>query len=219
MTTSEQHGTRTTTRNGSSPVNTSPAAADTAYSGDSGDVAAGRAVSGLLVLRGVLAVVLGIFALVWPAITTGAIVLLFGIYAIADGLGLIFGGMFGSVGRRLLSGGSRTMLVLTGVVSIAAGLIAIAWPGATLWVLGIVIGIWAIITGFTEMGAAVRGHGVLRHTWLVGLVGALSVIAGICILFAPLAGVVTLAIFLGAYALVAGVTLISGGMRVHRALR
>ena len=159
------------------------------------------AVRTMLVLRTVLAVAFGLVALFWPDLTLLALTIAFGVYAILDGVATVVD----AVRRRRRP---RWWLgLLGGLASVAAGVIALIWPGITAVALAIVVGIWAVVTGLTELATAFR----LRHAggriWLLALAGALSVAAGALILVWPHAGAIGLAMMVGVFALVYGATL------------
>src|SRR5262245_8559397 len=104
----------------------------------------------MLVVRGVCAILFGAVAFVWPGVTLGALILLFSVYAFADGI-LAFTAAF--------SGGTVTpgwVLILAGVVSIAAALGAIFYPGLTAIALLYLIGGWAVVKGVFEIVAAIQ---------------------------------------------------------------
>ena len=168
-------------------------------------------VAGVIIVRGIVAVVFGVLALVWPTLTAVALALLFGVYALIDGVGLIIAAFrHGGWPRRLLSG-------LAGLLSLAAGVVAVVWPGITVLALAILVGAWALVTGISEIVAAIRlRHRIRGEAWLA-LGGLISVVAGLFILFRPLAGAVGIAIVLGCYALVFGILLIVTGIRLRRA--
>lgn len=155
-------------------------------------------------VRGLLAVVLGVVALVWPGLTIGVAVALFAIYCFADAISR-FAGLFGS-GE---TGGQRALGLLVAVVDVAAGIVAIAYPGITAGALVIVIGIWAIVIGAAEIAAGLSTDGgVFGPGWLA-LIGVLSAIAGLLLIVWPNIGAVTIAVVFGIYLLVYGVTLLA----------
>jgi uncharacterized membrane protein HdeD (DUF308 family) len=165
---------------------------------------------GLVVLRGAMAVLFGLFALVWPGITALAFALLFGIYALADGIGLLMDAF------RNPDRSNRGMRILGGVLGIVAGILAIVWPGITLAALGILIGAWALITGIAEIAAAIRLRKQIQGEFLLGLAGLVSAVFGVLVLLWPIAGAVTIASILGIFALIYGVVLIGLGARLRR---
>jgi uncharacterized membrane protein HdeD (DUF308 family) len=154
----------------------------------------------MLALRGVLAIVFGVIALIWPGLTALALAVVFGVYAIIDGGSWLIGAF-----RRTGDAGQRTIRGIAGILGVALGLAALVWPGITAMVLAIVVGVWAIVTGAVGIWLATQLHG----QWLLGLVGALSVIAGLLILLRPAAGAVALAWVIGVYAIVAGVLMLA----------
>ena len=162
-----------------------------------------------IALRGVAAIIFGILGLLMPAITMAALILLFGAYAVVDGIFNVIAAVRGH------SGAPRWFLLLEGVVSVAAGIIAFAWPGLTAIVLLYVIAAWAIITGVLEIAAAIRLHNRIRgEGWLV-LGGILSVVAGALMMWAPGAGALALVLWIAAYVLVFGVLLVGLAFRLR----
>ena len=152
-----------------------------------------------IALRGVAAIIFGLLALMMPRITMAALILLFGAYALVEGIFNVIAAVRGH------SGAPRWFLLLEGVVSIAAGLVAFVWPGLTALVLLYVIAAWAIVTGVLEIAAAVRLHNRIRGEWWLVLGGILSVVAGVLMMWAPGAGALALVMWIGAYVLVLGV--------------
>jgi uncharacterized membrane protein HdeD (DUF308 family) len=150
-------------------------------------------------LRGVLAIVFGILALIWPGITVLALALLFGAFVLVNGVMLLIASY-----RRRADGGQRPALIVAGVLGLLAGLVTLIWPGVTTLVLVVLIGAWAVVTGLAEIWGAAQ----LRAGWLPALIGALTVIAGVLILVRPGVGAVALATVLGIYAIVVGVLLL-----------
>jgi uncharacterized membrane protein HdeD (DUF308 family) len=161
-----------------------------------------------VVLRGVAAILFGILALFAPARTFLSLVLVFGIYALIDGvLALALG-----IRERKYD---RGMMIARGIVSILAGVVALVWPNVTALVLLVVIGVWAIIAGILELALAIDLHKEIAHEWLLGLEGALSILFGVLLLLAPLAGAIVLGVWVGAYALVFGGMLIGTGFHLR----
>lgn len=167
-----------------------------------------------LVIRGVVAIVLGLIAFVWPGITIGALVLLFGAYAIIDGATSIVGAVRASQAHERWGA-----LLIEGLVGIAAGIVTFAWPAITAIVLIYVIASWAIVTGIFELIAAVRLRKHITGEWLLALGGIASVVFGILIMMAPIAGAVVIAFWIGAYELIFGVLLLALGFRLRGWMR
>jgi uncharacterized membrane protein HdeD (DUF308 family) len=137
----------------------------------------------------------------WPDLTLLALTIAFGVYAILDGVATV---VDAARHRRR----SRWWLgFLGGLASVAAGVIALIWPGITAVALAIVVGIWAVVTGLAELATAFRLREAGGRIWLLALAGALSVAAGALILIWPGAGAIGLAVVVGVFAVVYGATL------------
>jgi uncharacterized membrane protein HdeD (DUF308 family) len=155
----------------------------------------------ILVVRAVLALVIGVVALTWPELTLLALAVAFGVYAILDGVARIVD----AVRHR---GRERWWLgLLGGLVGVAAGVVALFWPGVTAVVLAIIVGAWAVVSGAAEIADSVRLRRAGGSAWLLALAGVLSLVAGIVILVWPIQGAIGLALLFGAFALAYGVLL------------
>jgi uncharacterized membrane protein HdeD (DUF308 family) len=165
-----------------------------------------------IALRGVLAILFGILAAMMPGLTLYVLVLLFGAYALVEG---VFN-VVAAISRR------RTethwwALLLEGLVSILAGLIAFVVPGLTALWLVYLISAWAIITGVLEIAAAIRLRKTIEGEWWLALSGVLSLIFGLFIAIAPGAGAIGLVLWIGAYAIIFGISLIALAFRLRHA--
>ncbi|MCW2805370.1 MAG: putative rane protein [Propionibacteriaceae bacterium] len=178
----------------------------------------GRSLSWLLILRGILAILFGIVALIWPGLTAVALAIVFGVYVLIDGAGLVVSGIRGKNQAGQFDRGRRVLFVVAGLIGIAAGIGTLIWPDITVIVLALWAGAWAVLTGASEIGAAIRLRKEMTGEWLLILVGALSVIAGLLIFLRPDIGALALAQLLGVYGLIAGVLLLIAGWRVRRAV-
>ena len=160
-------------------------------------------------LRGALAILFGIVTLVWPGATMLSLVFVFAAYAIVDGIFAIMSAVRSA--RRSERWG---LLVLEGIVDLAAAAVAVVSPGLTILTFVLVIAAWAIVTGVLMTVAAFRlqlDHG---RWWLV-LGGLVSILYGLLLIVAPLVGALVLTWWLGAYALVFGVLLLTLGFRLR----
>ena len=163
-------------------------------------------------LRGVVALIFGLAALIWPQITLFALVIVFGAYAVVDGV-LALGSAV--AGRRTVAG-SRGWLAVEGVLSIVAGVVAFVWPGITALALLWLIAFWALVTGIFEIVAAVRLRREIQGEWMLALSGALSVVFGILLLVWPGTGALAVVFLIGVYAILFGVALVALGLRLRR---
>jgi uncharacterized membrane protein HdeD (DUF308 family) len=164
----------------------------------------------MLLVRGIAAVLFGVAVLVWPGIALTVLVLLWGAYALVDGVFAIVMGVQGRAYYR-----DWWVTVLEGVVSIIAGVVAFIWPGVTAVALLYVVAAWAIITGLLEIVAAIQLRKEINGEFWLGLSGVLSVGMGVLLALYPGAGMVSLLWVLGIYAIVFGVALIILSFRVR----
>jgi uncharacterized membrane protein HdeD (DUF308 family) len=157
-----------------------------------------KSLSTSLIWRGILALAVGVMALAWPGVTVLALVILFAVYAfIAAGLEAM---------RAFASKTAGPVIghLLLGLVDVAAGIVALAWPGPTALVLVLIVGTWAVIAGGLEFAAAFR-HGQTAGTRALFLLGSLVSLAFGVVLFAhPALGAVTLALLFGLFNLIYG---------------
>jgi uncharacterized membrane protein HdeD (DUF308 family) len=164
-----------------------------------------------LALRGAIAILFGLAALLRPGIALEALILLFGAYALVDGVFSIVG-VFG--GTR--SGTPRWILLVEGVAGILAGVIAFVFPILTAVVFLYLIAAWAIVTGIAEIATAIRLRQEIRGEWALIVGGVLSVLFGVLLgVVGPFAGILSLIWLIGAYAIAFGVLLLVTAFRVR----
>jgi uncharacterized membrane protein HdeD (DUF308 family) len=160
-------------------------------------------------LRGLLGILFGLICLLTPGIAVGAFVILFSAYMLVDGVFAIVSGI-----KAARNGERWGLLILEGIVNIAAGVIAFLWPLITLVALTWLIAIWAIVSGALMLGAAFTLN-IDHGRWWLALGGIASVIFGILLVIEPLVGAVVLTMWIGAYALVFGVVLLILAFQLH----
>jgi len=165
-----------------------------------------------IALRGAIAILFGVLAAMMPKLTLYVLVLMFGGYALVEGVFTVVA----AISQR------RTekhwwALLLEGLVSIVAGLIAIFMPGLTALWLVYLIAAWAIVTGVLAIAAAIRLRKVITGEWWLGLSGVLSVIFGFFIAIAPGAGALGLVLWIAAYAIIFGISLVALAFRLRNA--
>ena len=153
-----------------------------------------------LAIRGGIAIIFGLAALLRPGIALEALILLFGAYALVDGVFAIVGVFGGTRG-----GTPRWLLIIEGIAGILAGLIAFVLPGLTAVLLLYLIAAWAVITGISEIATAIRLRQEIRGEWALIVGGALSVLFGVILaVIGPVAGLLSLIWLIGIYALMFG---------------
>lgn len=157
-------------------------------------------VSGSLAVRGVLAVAVGLMSVIWPGVTLTVVVALFAAYAFIDAV---------IQAARAFSGASAGRVfgyLLLALLDLAAGVVALAWPGITAIALVLLVAIWAFATGFLEIAAAFgdgETAGLRAYFVLSGLV---SIALGVVLSADPDIGAVSLALVFGVFAIVYGVS-------------
>ena len=161
-------------------------------------------------LLGILSVIVGIIAFAWPGVTVYALVILFAVYAFLDA-GLQAARAFSS-----RTAGPVFGHLLLGLISLAAGVVALVWPAPTALVLVLVIGIWAVAGGIVEV---VNGFGHnetagTRAMWI--LTGLVSVAFGVLLFARPGVGAITLALLFGLFSLIYGVSEIVIGVQMRQ---
>jgi uncharacterized membrane protein HdeD (DUF308 family) len=138
-----------------------------------------KSLSTSLIVRGVLAAAVGIMALAWPGITVLALVVLFAVYAfIASGLEAV---------RAFTSRDAGPVFghLLAGLADLAAGVLALVWPGPTALVLVFIVGSWAVVAGLFELIAAFRVGEPAGTRALNVLGGLVSVAFGVVLCARP----------------------------------
>jgi uncharacterized membrane protein HdeD (DUF308 family) len=164
----------------------------------------------LVLLRGILAVVFGIIALVSPGIALLTLVWVYGFYALLDGISAL------AMGIRTRGEPHWGWTIVQGVVSVLAGLVALVWPGVTALVLLFLVAFWAIMLGIGEIGGAFASRKRGSGTWGWTLAaGVLNVVFGIVLLIWPATGILTLVWLVGIFALLGGGALIALAFRVR----
>ena len=164
----------------------------------------------LVVLRGILAILFGVSAFLWPGITWLTLILMFGVYAILDGLIAIWT----AFSRTKESPRWWTFLV-EGLLNIGAGVAALVWPDLATLVIIYMIAFWAVFTGILEIMAAIRLRHEITNEWFLALGGALSIGVGILLFLQPAAGGLAIIWIIAGYALVFGILLLILGIRLR----
>jgi uncharacterized membrane protein HdeD (DUF308 family) len=164
-----------------------------------------------LALRAAAAILLGIIAFALPGPTLAAIVILFGVYAILDGVLALIAAIRG-LRRRERWG----IMLVEGLVGIGAGVIALGWPGIGALALVYLVASWALVTGALEIWTAVRLRRVITGEWLLILGGIVSIALACLVALFPNVGATVLVWWLGAYALAYGIIVLVLAIRVRQ---
>ena len=167
----------------------------------------------VFLLFGLVAIAFGVASLAWPGPSILALVLAFGILALADGLVSLL-----SVFRKDIAL-PNWLLLLYAAVSIAFGVLAILRPvemgEALLWLMAL----WLIVAGFARVVFAILVRKVVNGEWLLALSGLLAIVLGVLFLVRPGVGMLTIAIWIAVGAILYGVLQIAVALRLRKLQR
>ncbi|MBV9312667.1 MAG: DUF308 domain-containing protein [Pseudonocardia sp.] len=167
-------------------------------------------VSTALLWRGLLAIAIGIVSVVWPGITVAAFVILFAVYAfmvaVNDAARAFSSDRVGPVAGYLF----------LALLSLAAGVIAVLWPGITALVLTLWIAAWALVTGIMEVILAFWQGETVGERAMWGLGGLVSIALGVVLALAPGVGALSLATVFGLFSIIAGISALVLAAQVRR---
>jgi len=164
----------------------------------------------MLLLRGLVAIAFGVLTFARPGITLASLVLVFGAFALADGVL----GVWTALTHRH-DGENRWLLLLGGLAGIGVGVLTLFEPGITAVALLFYIAIWAITTGVLEIVAAIRLRHEMQGEWMLVLAGLCSVAFGVLLMARPGDGALAVLWLIGSYALLFGLLLLALSFRVR----
>jgi uncharacterized membrane protein HdeD (DUF308 family) len=164
----------------------------------------------LLALRGIAALIFGVFAVLLPGITLLWLVALFAAYAIFTGIVSIAAAV-----RTRRYERDWWVQLLIGLVAVAGGIAALFYPDITALTLVFIIGFTALFTGILDLVAAIRLRQQIRNEWVLAASGLLSIIFGVLVILFPGAGALALVGIIGAYAFLTGVLLLALALRAR----
>ena len=164
----------------------------------------------VLLLRGLIAVAFGVLTWIQPGISLAALVLLFGAYALVDGILCAWTAVAGRKEHE-----DWWVLLLWGLTGIGIGVLTFLAPGVTALALLFYIAVWAIATGVLQIVAAIRLRKEMQGEWLLVLSGLASVVFGILLVAQPGAGALALLWLIATFAVVFGVLLVILAFKVR----
>jgi len=164
----------------------------------------------MLALRGLAALVFGVLVVLWPGLTLLVLVALFAAYTLVSGVASAIGAV-----QNRSHDEDWWLILLLGLVSIGAGLIAMFHPALTTLILALLLGAYAVATGILDIAAAIRLRKTIRGEWLLILAGIVSVAFGAIVLLYPGAGALALVWLIGAYAIAEGALLLLFAFRIR----
>lgn len=164
----------------------------------------------VLAVRGGLAMLFGILAILLPGAAISLLVSLFGAYAFVDGVFALL-----TAARFTHTDDRWGLLVVEGVVGVAVGIATFVHPATTALLLTYFVAAWAILTGALEIAAAIRLRRVIAGELALGALGVVSLLLGIGMLASPRAALGVIVWMIGAYALLFGFGLLSLAWRLR----
>ncbi len=164
----------------------------------------------MLLLRGVVGIIFGLVAILWPVSTVIALALLWGAWALADGIGLAVEAF------QHGSGGQKALALAMALVAVLAGVYAITRPGATALVLTWVLGIWLLVRGVFEGVGAFRPGMAGSARLLLALGAVLDLVLGVLFVANPGRAALSLTVVLGVLALFWGAALVAMAFAVRK---
>ena len=165
----------------------------------------------LLLLRGIVAIVFGLLAFIWPGLTLVTMVLFYGAFALIDGV-LSLWAAFTGAAKPVPS----WWLVVGGIAGISAGVLTFLWPGMTAILLVLFIGAWALVHGIFQIIGAIQLRKEIDNEWTLILGGVLSALFGAIIIVAPGAGALGLVWAIAAYSIVFGILFVALSLRLRK---
>ncbi|MGD0969658.1 MAG: HdeD family acid-resistance protein [Candidatus Aquilonibacter sp.] len=162
-----------------------------------------------LLIRGIAAVIFGLLAFFWPGATGWALVILFGAYALVDGVFAIV-----SAVRAAEAHQRWIALALEGIIGIIIAALVFFDPLLVGVALYYTIAVWAVLTGILELVAAFQLRALMPNEWMLILGGILSIVFGVLLIIYPLIGILTVIYLIGFYAIFFGIVMIAFAFRL-----
>ena len=162
---------------------------------------------------GLVTLTLGVVVLVWPGKSVLVAAALFGVYLLASGIAQAIAAFTVQV-----PGGSRALLFLSGVLSVALGVFAFHDfnRGAAVWMLATWIGVGFLFQGVAQTVFAINHKELPEHGWHI-FMGLLGVLAGMVVVALPITSIVVLAIVAGVWLVVVGIAQIVWAVKARKA--
>lgn len=164
----------------------------------------------VLALYGVISILFGIGAVVWPLTTALALAWAFGVMALAEGVTSVVA-LFDKDSPI-----SKGLLAIYALASFAFGIVAVIFPGAVAGVLLLFLAAWLVVGGIYRIMFAVRVRKQIDGEWWIGLSGVLSIALGVLFFVYPAAGLVSVTVWIGAFVLIYGVFQLMAALRLRK---
>lgn len=164
----------------------------------------------ILGVRGVVAILFGLYALLVPGRALSALIFVFGLCILLEGvLGI-------AAAVRVRDHRERSLpIALEGIGCVVVGLLALLRPGAAALVWLYLVSGFAVVSGILHMAGAIQLRKEFAGEWVLILNGALTTLFGILMILLPLAGLLALIWLIGAYSLFFGALLLAVALRLR----
>lgn len=159
-------------------------------------------------VRGIVAILFGIAALIWPGITIVTLTMLFGAFAFVDGIFALTAALGGFGGSRWWA------LLLEGIIGLLVAFFVYTQPAMSMLSLIYAAGFWAVLTGIVEIVAGLQLREVISNEWLYVFAGILSIVFGVLVVRDPAAGAMAIIWMLAVYAILFGLLELSLSYRL-----
>ncbi len=164
----------------------------------------------MFLMKGVIAILFGLLALLGPGLAMASLIMAFGVYALVDGVSTTWAAIRG---RKL--DGHWWLLALEGLLGIVLGWMGLSSPATVSLAFLLLFGIWAIAGGLLRIVLALRLRKEIEGEWFLIGGGVLSVLFGGFLLTRPIAGMISIMWMIGLFALVVGISLVALALRAR----
>lgn len=166
-----------------------------------------------ILLRGLASLAFGILAFIYPGITLGIVVTIFGIYALVDGALALWGLFRGQAVERSVTG------LLTALAGIAAGLVCLLFPSFAVVYVVLLIGLWNVAAGLLQLIGAIALRKDIEHAGLLALSGVIGAVLGLLIVFYPADATISIIWIIAGTAVIVGMVLLVFGWKLRAAAK
>src|SRR5262245_49800537 len=165
----------------------------------------------VLVLQGVLGVIVGILAIVYPDLALGTVALLFAFWAIVSGVSQL------TAGWRVAEARGRSWpFLVSGAAAVIAGVLALIFPAPAILYLVLLLGAWFLVSGAMEVYSAWQIRNEITNEWVLALIGILRLAAGVIVLAMPIIGAILTAALFATWAILGGIAALAMGWRLRQ---
>ena len=165
----------------------------------------------VLLLQGVLGIIVGILAILYPDLALATVALLFAAWAVVSGVSQL------AAGWRVAEARGRSWpFLLAGAVAVIAGVLAVLYTGITILYLILLLGAWILISGVMEVYTAWKIRDEVTGEWILALAGILRIVVGLIILAMPIIGAILTAALFATWAILSGVAALFLGFRLRQ---